>query len=231
LSQSEPSDYALATIASVLDHGDPENTVAEEKPGTSGRVDAKILSQSEPSDYALATIASVLDHGDPENAVAEEKPGTSERVGAKISSQSEPSDYAMAVIASLPDHPGPHPEPTDLTLATIASILDHPGSHREPEKAPAEGKPEPLVRIDADGYSEVGPGPIEALRFKWTIRKSDDQYFVDETIGKSSQPISSGPMSADAAIKFVDDHAREARQRFETLRNEISGRAAAGTHG
>jgi hypothetical protein len=189
------------------------------------------LTQSEPSDYALATIAGVLDHSDPENAVAEEKPATSGRVDAKISSQSGLSDYAMTFIASLPDHGGSHPERTDLALATIASILDHPGSHREPEKAPAEGKPEPLVRIDADGYSEVGPGPIEALRFKWTIRRSDDQYFVDETIGKSSQPISSGPMSADAAIKFVDDHAREARQRFETLRNEISGRAAAGTDG
>lgn len=188
------------------------------------------MTQSEPSDYALATIAGVLDHSDPGNAVAEEKPATSGGVEVKISSQSEPSEYALAFIASLPDHRESHPERTDLALATIASILDHPGSHREPEKAPAEGKPEPLVRIDADGYSEVGPGPIEALRFKWTIRRSDDQYFVDETIGKSSQPISSGPMSADAAIKFVDDHAREARERFETLRNEISRRAAAGTN-
>jgi hypothetical protein len=189
------------------------------------------LTQSEPSDYELATIAGVLDHCDSENAVAEEKPATSGWVDAKISSQSELSDYAMAFIATLPDHGGSHPERTDRTLATIASILHHPGSHHEPKKAPAEGKPVPLVLIDADGYSEVGPGPIEALRFKWTIRRSDDQYFVDETIGKSSQPISSGPMSADAAIKFVDDHAREARQRFETLRNEISGRAAAGTDG
>ena len=188
------------------------------------------MTQSEPSDYALASIAGVLDPSDPENAVAEEKPATSGGIDAKISSQSELSDYAMAFIASLPDHRGSHPERTDLTLATIASILDHPGLN-EPENAPAEGKPEPLVRIDADGYSEVGPGPIEALRFKWTIRRSDDQYFVEETIGKSSRPISSGPMSADAAIKFVDDHAHEARQRFETLRNEISGRAAAGTDG
>jgi hypothetical protein len=195
-------------------------------------LEAKILTQSEPSEYALATIAGVLDHSDPENAVVEEKPGTSGRVDPEISSQSEPSDYAMSVIASLPDHPGSHPEPTDLTLATIVSILDHPGSHREPEKALAEEKPEPLVRIDADGYSRVGPGPIEAIRFKWTIRRrSDDQYFVDEIIGKNSHPISSGPMSADAAIKFVDDHAREARHRFETLRNEISRRAAAGTDG
>jgi hypothetical protein len=34
-------------------------------------------------------------------------------------------------------------------------------------------------------------------------------------------------MSADAAIRFVDDQAAEARQRFEALRNEMAGRAAA----
>jgi hypothetical protein len=34
-------------------------------------------------------------------------------------------------------------------------------------------------------------------------------------------------MSADAAIRFVDDQASEARQRFEALRNEMAGRAAA----
>jgi hypothetical protein len=195
------------------------------------------LTQSEPTDFALATIGGVLDHSDPENAdpenaLAEERPAASGRVEVKISSQSEPSDYALAFIASLPDHGGSHPERTDVTLATIASILDHPKDHIvRPEKALAEEKPEPLVRIDADGYSRVGPGPFEAIRFKWTIRRSDDQYFVDETIGQSSRPISSGPMSADAAINFVDDHAREARQRFQTLRDEIGRRAAAGTNG
>jgi hypothetical protein len=34
-------------------------------------------------------------------------------------------------------------------------------------------------------------------------------------------------MSGDAAIRFVDDHASEARQRFEALRSEMAGRAAA----
>jgi hypothetical protein len=34
-------------------------------------------------------------------------------------------------------------------------------------------------------------------------------------------------MSADAAIRFVDDQASEARQRFDALRNEMAGRAAA----
>jgi hypothetical protein len=69
---------------------------------------------------------------------------------------------------------------------------------------------------------------MEAIRFKWTVRRlGNDQYFVDETIGENSQPVSTGPMSGDAAIRFVDDHASEARQRFEALRSEMAGRAAA----
>jgi hypothetical protein len=119
-------------------------------------------------------------------------------------------------------------DPTDEALATIASILDHPGSHRAPEKAQDEEKSDTSGRVEADGYSKMGPGPMEAIRFKWTVRREDNgQYFVDETIGENSRPVSSGPMSADAAIRFVDDHASEARQRFEALRNEMAGRAAA----
>jgi hypothetical protein len=69
---------------------------------------------------------------------------------------------------------------------------------------------------------------MESVRFKWTVRReSDGQYFVDETIGENSRPVSNGPMSADAAISFVDDQASEARQRFEALRSEMAGRAAA----
>jgi hypothetical protein len=119
-------------------------------------------------------------------------------------------------------------DPTDHALATIASILDHPGTHREPEKAAGDEKPEPSGPVEADGYSKMGPGPMEAIRFKWTVRREGNgQYFVDETIGENSQPVSNGPMSADAAIRFVDDQAGEARQRFEALRSEMAGRAAA----
>jgi hypothetical protein len=108
---------------------------------------------------------------------------------------------------------------TDHALATIASILDQPAS-----------PPETLLPQEAgiDGYSKSGPGPMEAIRFKWSVRReSGDRYFVDETIGENSRSITTGPMSADAAIRFVDDQASEARQRFEALRNELAGRAAA----
>ena len=118
---------------------------------------------------------------------------------------------------------------TDHALATIASILDQPASPPETVKAAAaEARQEPPAGDSVDGYSKAGPGPVEAIRFKWTVRREGhDAYFVDETIGENSRSITSGPMSADAAIRFVDDQASEARQRFEALRNEMAGRAAA----
>jgi hypothetical protein len=120
-------------------------------------------------------------------------------------------------------------DPTDDALATIASILDHSASPREAARTVGDEKPErPVPGTEVDGYSKVGPGPMEAIRFKWTVRReSDHRYFVDETIGDNSRSITSGPMSADAAVRFVDDQASEARQRFESLRNEMAGRAAA----
>ncbi len=118
---------------------------------------------------------------------------------------------------------------TDHALATIASILDQPASPPEAIKAAVDERPGHPARLaEVDGYWKIGPGPVEAIRFKWTARReSDDRYFVDETIGDDSRSITSGPMSADAAVRFVDDQASEARQRFEALRNEMAGREAA----
>ncbi len=124
-------------------------------------------------------------------------------------------------------------DPTDHALATIASILDRPifHLHREPEKAEkaaVEEKPVAPEPVEADGYQKVGPGPIAAIRFKWTVRRSeDDKYYVDETIGENSTPIVSGPLTRDAAVRFVDDRASEARERFEQLKGEMAGRSAA----
>ena len=125
-------------------------------------------------------------------------------------------------------------DPTDHALATIASILDHPETPRVVD-APRAGE-EPVVEeamptiapADGDGYFKVGPGPMEAIRFKWTVRRDDSgDYFVDETIGDSSATHVTGPMWKDEAVKFVDDREREARQRYEQLRAEMTGRAAA----
>ena len=119
-------------------------------------------------------------------------------------------------------------DPTNNALAAIASILDQPEPHREPEKTSAEERPIAPELIEADGYSKVGPGPIETIRFKWSVRREDNgEYFVDETIGGNSTPIVSGPMSGDAAVEFADSRESEARRRFEQLKNEMIGRGAA----
>lgn len=125
-------------------------------------------------------------------------------------------------------------DPTDYALATIASILE-PESRRDSEKAavaeqrPAVPPPLPVAPapIEAHGYTRHGPGPMAAIRFKWTVRLDNGEYYVDETIGESSAPVVSGPMSREAAIQMVDDRESDARKRFEQLKSEMSGRGAA----
>jgi hypothetical protein len=115
-------------------------------------------------------------------------------------------------------------DPTDHALAAIASILDQPEAHHEPEKSAIEEKPVIPAPIAGDGYSKTGPGPIAAIRFKWTARRDDHgDFYVDETIGDNSRPITSGPMSKEAAIQFVDDRAGEAQRRFDQLKSEMTG--------
>jgi hypothetical protein len=124
-------------------------------------------------------------------------------------------------------------DPTDHALAAIASMLEQPETDREPEKAAIEEypvAPEPSIapaQIEADGYSKVGPGPMAAIRFRWTVRRDDHgEYYVDETIGENSACITNGPLTRDAAIQLVDDRESEALQRFEMLRSEMTGRGA-----
>ena len=125
-------------------------------------------------------------------------------------------------------------DPTDHALATIASILDQPESRRQPEKAAAAEQrpvvPPPIpvapAPIEAHGYARHGPGPMAAIRFKWTVRLDNGDYYVDETIGENSAPIVSGPMSREAAIQMVDDRESDARRRFELLKSEMTGRCA-----
>ncbi|SHH26207.1 hypothetical protein [Bradyrhizobium erythrophlei] len=119
-------------------------------------------------------------------------------------------------------------DPTDNALAAIASILDHPESHRGPEKSATDDTSIAPEQSAADGYSRLGPGPMAAIRFKWTVRRAgDDEYYVDETIGENSAAVVTGPMSGDGAVKLVNERESEARQRFEALRSEMTGRSAA----
>ena len=122
-------------------------------------------------------------------------------------------------------------DPTDHALATIASILDPPEARREPRKAAhaeqRQATPPPLPvapsPIEAHGYAKHGPGPMASIRFKWTVRLENGDYYVDETIGENSAPIVKGPMSREAAIKMVDDRESDAHRRFEQLKREMNG--------
>lgn len=119
--------------------------------------------------------------------------------------------------------------PTDHALATIASILDQPETPPEVDRPASVLRPaEPATAItDREIYSKVGPGPIAAIRFKWTARPTaNGEYVVDETIGESSVPMAAGPMTREAAIALVDDRESEARRHFDQLRSEMTGRAA-----
>jgi len=130
-------------------------------------------------------------------------------------SQSDPADEALATIASILDQPEPPHGANKAAGETSEPVQETPAGDEAPV-APTSG---------ADGYSKMGPGPMEAIRFKWTVRRGDDGgYYVDETIGASSVPVTSGPMSAEAAIKWVDDRESEANLRFDRLRNEMAAR-------
>src|SRR5438874_312627 len=89
-------------------------------------------------------------------------------------------------------------DPTDNALAAIASMLDSPDIHRETERPLVEEKPATPPPLEADGYSKMGPGPMAAIRFKWTVREDQGDYYVDETVGENSTPVATGPMTKDA---------------------------------
>ena len=157
------------------------------------------MSQSDPTDNALAAIASILDQPpviprERERPVAEDMPA-----------QPPP-------LETPPPLEGPPP------LEASPSLVAPP-----PLEAPLEAAPP----LEAHGYSKTGPGPIAAIRFKWTVREDHGDYYVDETIGENSAPIVIGPTSKEAAIQMVDDREAEARRRFEQLKSEMTGRAAA----
>jgi hypothetical protein len=68
---------------------------------------------------------------------------------------------------------------------------------------------------------------MAAIRFRWTVRLDNGDYYVDETIGENSNPVISGPMTREAAVQLVDDREAQARRRFEQLKSEMTGRGAA----
>jgi hypothetical protein len=145
-------------------------------------------------------------------------------------SEGDPTDDALTGIASLVDKREDSDERDDAGGAPESETTDQPGGCLAEEiltTTPAAPTPpsDPSSDLaEADSYTKYGPGPLAAVRFKWTARRDDNgDYFVDETIGEKSLPLVSGPMTKEAAIKFVDDREHDACQRFETLRSEMAG--------
>jgi hypothetical protein len=161
------------------------------------------LSQNDPTDHALAAIASILDNSE---------------------SRREPETHREPEA----DHePELHREPEALAQPEADP---QPEVHSQPEVLVVEERPLAPEMVEADGYSKIGPGPIAAIRFKWTVRhQADDDYYVDETIGENSAPITAGPLSRDAAVRLVDDREYEAQRKFDQIRSEMTGRAMAAT--
>lgn len=148
-------------------------------------------------------------------------------------SEIDPTDHALATIASILEHPEPVlvVRETEIIRETENVVADEQQSveeHLTHDAHPVVDE-QPLVpdHTDADGYSKVGPGPMVAIRLKWTVHRGDDgQYYVHETIGEQSAPVISGPMTSEAAVHFVDAQEDEAHRRFELLRSEIAGRSS-----
>lgn len=144
-------------------------------------------------------------------------------------SEIDPTDHALATIASILEHPEPvlvvRDTETETAVADEYAVADE--HHASDEHPVVEEQPLVPEHTDADGYSKVGPGPMVAIRLKWTVHRGDDgQFYVHETIGEQSAPVVSGPMTSEAAVHFVDEHENEAHRRFELLRSEIAGRSS-----
>ena len=154
-------------------------------------------------------------------------------------SEIDPTDHALATIASILEHPEPVlvvRETETIRETEIVVVGEQPSvdeHHAVEEHHAVDEHPmvdeRPLVpeHTDADGYSKVGPGPMVAIRLKWTVHRDDDgQFYVHETIGEQSAPVVSGPMTSEAAVRFVDEREDESHRRFEELRSEIAGRSS-----
>jgi hypothetical protein len=151
--------------------------------------------------------------------------------GVRVLSQSDPTDDALAAIASILHQPAD--TPMEKPAGNPADKPEIPNADEVPVAAepPQPAEPPQSTAGDGETYVKCGPGPLDAIRFKWTARPAGDgTYFVDETIGDNSRVITSGPMPKEQAIRFVDERERDARRRYDALKNEMTGQRAAATN-
>lgn len=134
---------------------------------------------------------------------------------------SDPTDDVLAAIASIFDK-------TDAPLAAAHPDDQHPSD--TDENASSEPANRDKAPRNADGYSRLGPGPLDAIRFKWTARRDEaGDFYVDETIGEQSRAVTKGPMAEEDVIAFIDARESEARERFDRLKDDMTVRSPAET--
>ncbi|UYO38017.1 hypothetical protein KQX62_14855 [Rhodopseudomonas palustris] len=167
------------------------------------------MTANDPTDEALAAIASIFEKPDAKAAapdeVVPEEGSPSVPPSSDADTQGDEPVAAEAMSDSYVSDSESAAEPVKTT--------DEPVSGAVPEPDDSDD--------DLERYTREGPGPLDALRFKWRMRRDDRGYFVDETIGASVHPISSGPMSRVDAIALIEARDQETRRRFEALRHEI----------
>lgn len=226
---NDPTDQALAMIASIFE------TPAKARPESDGKSEDSSADKPEAQrrDDDASADASVgqppRDDGETDLEQAAEA-DFDQAAGAffgddvQSGENARSEDAAPALAAKDGEALPPLAEGSVSTTVQIATTEIVEITFTTPAEAAAPAAPVALRddgSEDLDALTRYGPGPLEALRFKWTVRHESDGYYVDETIGTSSQPITSGPFSRAAAIDFIDGRDRRTRRRFERLRNEI----------
>ncbi|MFT0875368.1 hypothetical protein VRZ08_02315 [Rhodopseudomonas sp. G2_2311] len=165
------------------------------------------MTANDPTDEALAAIASIFEKPDAKAAARDEV----------VPEEGSPSVPPSSDADAQGDEPVAAEAMSDSDVSESAAepvkTTDEPASGAVPEPDDSDD--------DLERYTREGPGPLDALRFKWRMRRDDRGYFVDETIGASVHPISSGPMSRVDAIALIEARDQETRRRFEALRHEI----------
>lgn len=161
------------------------------------------MTQNDPTDHALAAIASILD--------------SKESSLSRIADTEPAHNNAHETVTVITDRLTVTVE-QETVIAEIEAPATAPGSELAPDQ--------PLAAIETaevDGYTRLGPGPLDAIRFRWTARRDDGgQYFVDETIGSHSRPVTSGPMPRHEVIAFINARESAARERFENLKRQMT---------
>ncbi|PZA12139.1 hypothetical protein DNX69_08965 [Rhodopseudomonas palustris] len=165
------------------------------------------MTANDPTDEALAAIASIF-----------EKPDAADKRDEAVS-EGDSSDASQRAAES-----GEQPATDEVEAAETESdqpSAEHPAEAGGAAQRDAEAPEPDPVDDDLERYTREGPGPLDALRFKWRLRRDERGYYVDETIGASVHPITAGPMPRAEAIAFIESRDAETRRRFEALRNEI----------